>query len=343
MHQRMIEPVSGNGDAGLELAMQVGRLGRWELDIGSGQLSCDSRWYAIMGRNPDSPITTIEQFRPFIHPDDVARVTEVTETITRLDAHNQDYGVEFRILRPDGETRWVRSLASLSQEGDGMPRHATGFIMDITETVRLREDLQQTCRALVTANARLAMQKSRLERLSLTDGLTGIANRRCFDMELGRAIARMRATGAIFTVALIDIDHFKRFNDGYGHVAGDIALKAVAGALKTAARRKHDLAARYGGEEFALLLPGCDCPAAVFAAISQSIKALDIRHEHSPVAPVLTVSIGGVTVHAPVESGRSKLLRRCDEALYSAKHAGRDRFVMRELGTPQRQDRNTAA
>lgn len=343
MHQGKIEPVLRDGEAGLELAMQVGRLGRWELELGSGRLSCDDRWYAIMGRDPAQPIGTIAEFRPFIHPDDVVRVTEVPDTITKLAARDEDYGVEFRILRPDGEIRWMRSLASLSDEQDGLPRRATGFVMDVTETVRLRDELQQTCRALVTANARLAMQKSRLQRLSLTDGLTGIANRRCFDIELARAVSRVRGPGTMFTVALIDIDHFKRFNDGYGHVEGDTALRAVADALKAAARRRSDLAARYGGEEFALLLPGCDSPAKMLASVTRKIRELNIRHDHSPVAPVLTVSIGGVIVHTPGESSRTELLRQCDEALYRAKHAGRNQVILHEAGTPGLQRHDNAA
>ncbi len=335
-HQSAIEPGFDDGDTGLELAMQVGRLGRWELDIISGTLSCDNRWYAIMGRDPAEPINSIDEFRPIIHPDDVARVTEVPDTITDLAARDEDYGVEFRILRPDGEIRWVRSLASLSEEADGVARRATGFVMDITENVRLRNDLKRTCRELATANARLALQKSRLERLSLTDGLTGIANRRCFDLELARALTQLGDRGPALSIALIDIDHFKSYNDGYGHVEGDKALRAVAGVLKSCARRRTDLAARYGGEEFVLLLPGCDTPAAVLETVISGIEALQIRHDHSPVAPMLTVSIGTVIIEASANPSRSMLLQQCDEALYQAKHAGRNRIHLHgsELNGP---------
>jgi len=117
----------------LAIAARVGGLGVWDYHIERDELHCDEAWYRIMGRDPSRPIRSINEFRPFIHPDDVNRATEVKQTAAELVAANRDYAIVFRIVRPNGEIRWVRSAACLLQCGSGTPVRAIGFVVDITD------------------------------------------------------------------------------------------------------------------------------------------------------------------------------------------------------------------
>src|SRR5690606_8106393 len=119
----------------LQIAARLGGLGIWDYDIGRDELHCDAHWYRIMGRDPGRPIRSIADFRPMIHPEDRDRATEINQTARELISGHRDYAIEFRILRPDGEVRWVRSAAYL-QHRDGAPTRATGFVVDITDARR---------------------------------------------------------------------------------------------------------------------------------------------------------------------------------------------------------------
>ncbi len=180
------------------------------------------------------------------------------------------------------------------------------------------EHILQQQQALRAANAEL-------ERLSQTDGLTGLANRRQFDHALLREHARQQRTGAPLSLLMIDLDHFKLVNDHYGHAIGDDYLRAVARVLKTSVTRVTDLSARYGGEEFVCLLP--DTPAAdaqmLAERIRQGVSGMALPNElASP--PHLTLSIGVATLLGG-QMDAAQLLAQADEQLYAAKHAGRDR------------------
>ncbi|MDU4959583.1 MAG: diguanylate cyclase [Sporomusaceae bacterium] len=171
---------------------------------------------------------------------------------------------------------------------------------------------------------------AKLERLAAIDFLTGIANRRSFVHRFNQEWRRAKREKAPLALAMIDVDFFKRYNDHYGHVAGDRCLKAIARTLKKALRRPADFCARYGGEEFAIILPSTDAKGAggLLENIRASIKALAIAHAYSPIATVVTVSIGFAAVHPPAAGLTAEaLLRRADQALYEAKQSGRDRTV----------------
>ena len=167
-----------------------------------------------------------------------------------------------------------------------------------------------------------------LENLSTTDGLTGIANRRRLDQFLENERRRSTRESSELSLLIVDIDHFKEFNDRYGHLAGDDCLRQVAVALEKSVRRAGDLVARYGGEEFACVLPGTGREGALRTArmIANDIARLDIPHEDSPVAGHVTVSIGVATV-AEKGWGCADLIGRADDSLYAAKQQGRDRVT----------------
>jgi diguanylate cyclase (GGDEF)-like protein len=167
-----------------------------------------------------------------------------------------------------------------------------------------------------------------LETVSKTDSLTGIANRRHFDERLSQEYSRHSRTGNQLSLIMLDIDHFKLFNDTYGHIKGDACLKRVAQAIQTRVNRSTDMVARYGGEEFACILPDTNNHAAIMIAerIRQAILGLGIPHTTSPVADRVTASLGVVTAtcHQSVEP--SKLIEFADQQLYSAKESGRNKI-----------------
>lgn len=170
----------------------------------------------------------------------------------------------------------------------------------------------------------MAQQRRALEKLAHVDGLTRLSNRRHFDDMLQRTSRRCMRTGEALSLALIDIDHFKQYNDYYGHLQGDEALKSVAAALALHARRSFDIAARFGGEEFALILPGHTEPQALVEQLRSSIAGLGIAHASSGTAAHLTVSCGVLTIAQPAPDAFEDWLQKVDELLYKAKSQGRN-------------------
>jgi diguanylate cyclase (GGDEF)-like protein len=165
-----------------------------------------------------------------------------------------------------------------------------------------------------------------LQQLSLTDAMTGLKNRRAFDERLALELSNKSRGERKLALLILDVDFFKRYNDRYGHPAGDTALKAVAQVLQASLGRAGDLAARIGGEEFALLLPETDRDGAQAVAlrIRKRLLQLALPHEDSPIAPYLTLSIG---IALAGDETPAALIERADRALYLAKEGGRDRAV----------------
>jgi diguanylate cyclase (GGDEF)-like protein len=185
--------------------------------------------------------------------------------------------------------------------------------------------------ARVALHLQLVRQRRMLEHLAHVDGLTELANRRRFDELFETEWQRSRRSGRPLSLALLDIDCFKQYNDQYGHPAGDRVLRAVARAAAAGMRRPADLAARYGGEELVLLMPDTDAVQArqVVEAIRQGVTELAITHETSIAAPVLTLSAGGATLTSSDGDTAAALFEAADAHLYKAKKAGRDRLVWR--------------
>ena len=186
-------------------------------------------------------------------------------------------------------------------------------------------------------NRHLEEANAELQQLNNLDELTGIANRRFHDHRLLQEWRRCQRNNSPLSVIMIDIDHFKLYNDQYGHPAGDRCLWAVAQALKLGTRRISDSVARYGGEEFICLLPDCnqESAQAVAELIRRRIRALAIPHLTSKTANILTVSQGIATTIPARKSSPAELVQRADAALYLAKQKGRDRVVIHQSIYPE--------
>lgn len=171
-----------------------------------------------------------------------------------------------------------------------------------------------------------------LEQLAMIDSLTEIANRRRFAEVLEKEWRRCARSGAPLSMAIIDVDYFKAYNDFHGHAAGDSVLRQVARVLSGFVRRPGDLVARYGGEEFVLLFPDTEAAAAAHLGVEvcRAVEALAIPHPASPVAKSVTVSLGGMTTHPSNGEPDPGFFLEADQMLYEAKNSGRNRSLWKD-------------
>ena len=181
-------------------------------------------------------------------------------------------------------------------------------------------------RARVRTHLTLKAQADLLRQWVYIDGLTGVFNRRHFDEHMAAEVGQSQREATPLSVILLDVDLFKRYNDRYGHQAGDDCLRRVASALQAGIRRPKDIAARYGGEEFACLLPNTDLAGALSLArqLVAGVQALQITHADSSVAPVVTASLGVCCRPGRQAGTAAELLRQADAQLYRAKTLGRN-------------------
>jgi diguanylate cyclase (GGDEF)-like protein len=182
-------------------------------------------------------------------------------------------------------------------------------------------------KARIQNHIKLKLMTDMLESMAWMDGLTGIPNRRRFDEALEAEWKRAQRTGAPLSLIMVDVDHFKEFNDHYGHGAGDACLKSVASTLASSVTRAGDLAARYGGEEFVLLMPGAGIDGARLLAeqLRSRTEGQRIPHEHSSASCWVTISAGYASV-IPSQDGKASMLQEeADQMLYRAKKSGRNR------------------
>jgi diguanylate cyclase (GGDEF)-like protein/PAS domain S-box-containing protein len=220
-----------------------------------------------------------------------------------------EYDIERR--RDCGEIEYFLVSTSSLVTLDGSPGIVAQF-KDITLRKRAEEALER-------ANVAL-------ERLARIDGLTQVANRRTFDEALAREWQRLAREKAPLSLVLCDIDCFKKFNDHYGHQAGDECLRRVARTLNCCAKRAADILARYGGEEFVFLLPQIPLEGARMIAEKArlEVEQMGLPHEASVVKPVVTLSLGAASVVPSTIYDPETLVKAADEALYRAKEAGRN-------------------
>jgi diguanylate cyclase (GGDEF)-like protein len=213
-------------------------------------------------------------------------------------------------------------------------RYSNRLQRELAEQMRLRAKVTHARDVLEDKvrlrTAELQAANVLLETLSTTDGLTGLANRRRFDNCWAEEWQRALRQGTSLAVIMLDVDHFKDYNDHYGHPQGDACLRHVADVLQASVRRAGELAARYGGEEFVVVLPGASLAQAQETAqgLLVAIRAAQIPHASSPVASIVTISLGVAAGNPSLTDRRDRLLIEADVALYEAKHQGRNSVVL---------------
>ncbi len=223
---------------------------------------------------------------------------------------------------------FVTALNSIEEEEHGFKLGAVDYITKpfSPPIVKMR----------VRNHLRIVHQYKLLDQLAYLDGLTEISNRRRFEEVFKKEWARSDRNRSPFSLAMIDVDFFKQYNDHYGHAMGDLTLRNIANTLDKVLRRPADLLARYGGEEFVMLLPETDAVAAKLVADRslQNIVELNIPHHFSHAANMVTVSIGMVSMYMDDKILSQTFLETADQNLYQAKQSGRNRVVCSMLGQP---------
>lgn len=225
------------------------------------------------------------------------------------------YSLEKRYIRKDGQIVWGQVTSSLFPNKEGEFSYIIGMVIDITEKK--------------IAEQKLLEMNNKLKLLSNIDGLTGIANRRYFNQYLSQEWEKAVISGVPISLIMFDIDFFKKYNDTYGHLAGDICLKKVAAILPHLPELKSCLSARFGGEEFAIILPGAiaEDVKQIAEKIRSSVEELKFPHENSKVSHFVTISAGTATMIPGPDTkiSQQELIKAADIALYQAKKDGRNR------------------
>jgi len=327
-------------NARLSDAQRIARLGSWNLDLRSNELHWSNEIFEIFGIDPQRFDASFEAFIETIHPDDRDMVlAHYQESID----NDVPYDIEHRIVRnDDGTVRWVREHCAHRRDRTGAVVESLGTVHDITKLkeaeLRLseanqqleshvtelefsRDSLQQQSEELVALAEELDAEKKRVEKLSVTDRLTGLNNRLKLDQAFDDEMERSRRYGHPLSIVLFDVDHFKSVNDTFGHQIGDDVLVAVAGILKESVRGT-DITGRWGGEEFLVICP--ETPAEGGFRLAEKIRAA-IEAYDFPEVGTKTASFGVATLTDGEDVDH--LTKRADDALYQAKESGRNRVV----------------
>ncbi len=284
----------------------------WKIDWATARFAyIGPQIESLLGWTPAS-WASVDDWAARMHPDDRAWVVDYCVSQSKAGV---DHEADYRALTASGEYVWIRDVVHVVRDAAGEVEALVGFMFDISERKKAEEKL-------------LGLQKE-LEDFSFRDGLTGAANRRKFDAVFHDEWNEARRHVQPIALIMFDIDYFKQYNDHYGHVQGDEALKRVGRALASAANRPRDFFARYGGEEFVLVLPATDGAAAMRVAerCRQAIFKEQIAHAASPLGQLLTVSQGVGAVIPAAHDDPLTFIDTVDRRLYLAKQRGRDRIV----------------
>ncbi len=265
----------------------------------------------LLGWAPDTWVG-VQDWAARMHEEDRDRVVNFCVSQSQAGV---DHEADYRAMTKDGRYVWIRDVVHVVRKDNGEVDALIGFMFDITERKQTEQKL-------------LELQKE-LEQLSFKDGLTGLANRRKFDLSMEIEWRNAKRTEQPLSLIMVDIDYFKQYNDHYGHLQGDDCLKLVGKALSETANRARDFVARFGGEEFVLVLPETDhlAAAALAERCRQAIAELQIPHAKANGQPRLSISLGVDTIIPQQKDQLLDFINRVDRRLYLAKQQGRDCVV----------------
>lgn len=281
----------------------------WKIDLASMTFAyIGPQIEQLLGWSQQSWVSA-DDWATRMHPED--RDWVVNFCISQSQA-GIDHEADYRALTSSGTYVWIRDVVHVIRTETGEPESLVGFMFDISERKKTEQELERL--------------KRELEELSFKDGLTGVANRRMFDSVLQVEWLNARRNHQPLSLIVFDIDHFKEYNDLYGHLRGDDCLKQVSAILAGAATRSRDLLARFGGEEFVFVLPETDQSSALLVAerCRQALHDAALTHERSPLGQCVTVSMGVSSVIPGKDGDCLSFLNKVDQLLYDAKRAGRD-------------------
>jgi len=309
--------------------------GSWDWNGRCGTVRRSPGWFRMLGYEIGVLQPDVFTWENLIHPEDYPTVMRHIEGFIR--GEQPDYCIEYRVRRAEGDYLWIRDRAKVVERfPDGRAARIIGAHLDIQREkllqyslqekdrllqhgqLRLEQVIREKTQLLEAKNDELKQRIAEIDYYSNTDTLTGIANRKCFEETLNREIARARRYRHALSLAILDIDHFKRINDNHGHNCGDRVLRSVA-QLVGSNIRDVDFFARWGGEEFILIFPGLQLEDAARAA--EKLRELIEYHAIEPGLGV-TASFGLTRFD---DDAFDELMRRADEALYRAKSLGRNR------------------
>jgi diguanylate cyclase (GGDEF)-like protein/PAS domain S-box-containing protein len=271
----------------------------------------------VLGFSP----AEVLRMSPFmmVHPDDGERLHRHFDALIRGEAVT---AISCRMLHKSGKHLWLEMLWRAVFNRDGKVVRLQASSRDVTERKEYERQLEEARRTLQVQQERLIEANMRLESLATLDGLTGLKNRRAFEARLAEELARSKRSDSPLSLLLLDIDHFKSFNDTFGHPRGDDVLRVV-GRLLTRSIRDTDFVARYGGEEFAILLPDTDRDAAM--QMGERLRE-SIEHAVWSERPI-TISVGAAVASIAIIS-TELLVDDADRALYRSKQKGRNLVTM---------------
>ena len=319
-HKRAEEKLREQGVL-LSQSQEIAHIGSWKLNLIANHLTWSDEVYRIFGCTPQEFAATYEAFLNFIHPDDRGMVNEAYSHSLQVGADG--YEIEHRIVRSDtGEIRYVHERCVHERDDTGAIIQSIGMVQDITKSKQAENELRATHEILQKQFKEINMLKETLQEQAIRDPLTNLHNRRYLDETLGHEVARARRENYPIGIMLIDIDLFKKFNDTYGHSAGDKVLKSLSRLLVDSVRQG-DIACRYGGEEFLIIMVGAheaDVERRA-EAICRDFSRLRINFEGRELSATVSIGVAYYPRHG-VEIQQA--IGMADFAMYQAKKAGRN-------------------
>jgi len=267
--------------------------------VETGELFWDKIMMKLYKIEPTEFNATLNSWRNRVHPDDLA---EAENQQLQALGHGKPLESEFRIIWPDGQVRHIKAAALVKRHEEGKPTRMTGVNWDVTKQRTLENELR---------------------RLATTDPLTGASNRRSFMNQATQEFSRGHRYDNPMTMLTLDIDHFKKINDTFGHMVGDEILKILVATCKDTLRAT-DIFARMGGEEFSAILPQTDIKAARLTSerLRKAVEDHCLATEGGEVCYTISIGLSQLT---PEDVSIEDIMRRADDALYKAKNSGRNR------------------